>query len=84
MSDMMDRMMDGDGWGAMMVLGWLFMVAVVAAVAFLAYRAMTLSGHGSGGRGDDALRLLDERYARGEIDHDEYEARRRTLQTGTT
>jgi putative membrane protein len=29
---------------------------------------------------DSARRILDERYARGEIDHDEYRKRRDTLQ----
>ena len=28
---------------------------------------------------DRALEILEERFARGEIDHDEFEARRRTL-----
>jgi putative membrane protein len=55
---------------------------VVAAVVFLAFRVMAAPGQHSRGRGDDGLRILNERYARGEINRDEYEERRRTLQTG--
>ena len=35
---------------------------------------------GLGSRGDEALRIVRERYARGEIDEDEFEARKRALE----
>lgn len=76
----------GHGW-----FGWfmgpLFMFLVLAAVAVLIVMLVRgLSGSGRhGGRGGPtdrrtALDLLDERYARGEIEHDDYEERRRRLQ----
>ena len=77
---------DGAGWGW---AGWLFMAvlmvifwaAVIAAViAFVRY-----SGHGrneppsTGDGHDQALRILEERFARGDIDADEYTRRRDLL-----
>ena len=39
-------------------------------------------GHGTGARPDDPLEVLRVRYARGEIDEEEYDRRRRTLTGG--
>lgn len=68
-------------WNGMGVWGWMMMVAfwlVVIALVIWAVRSTT----GSTSRhGDEALRVLDERFARGEIDQDEYEERRRILES---
>lgn len=59
-------------WG--MVLGIVFIAFVVAAIVYL------LLGTRSGSRPrPDALSLLRERYARGEIDRTEFEERARVL-----
>jgi putative membrane protein len=42
----------------------------------------TAPGWGPGPRPDDPLEILRQRYARGEIDDEEYERRRRTLSGG--
>ncbi|MBI3750532.1 MAG: SHOCT domain-containing protein [Chloroflexi bacterium] len=39
-------------------------------------------GAGAGPRPDDPLEILRQRYARGEIDDDEFERRRKTLSGG--
>lgn len=67
-----------------MVLGPIVMIlalAVVIAVAVLLVRWLggPLSGSTSSDSGRRALDILKERYARGEIDKDEFEARRRVL-----
>jgi putative membrane protein len=65
-----------DGWG---VLIWLASTAfwVLVIVGILAL----LRGHGGAGgpSGGSALRLLEERYARGEISREEFFERRSTL-----
>jgi putative membrane protein len=59
--------------GLGMVLVW---VVIIAAVVLLV-RAFAGSARGGG---DSARHLLDERFARGEIDREEYEEKRRLLQ----
>lgn len=85
---------DGGGWGwggwllmaMMMVLFWGAVIAAV--IAFVRYSGRGHDGHGhhapsSAGRGQDqALRILEERFARGEIDSDEYTQRRDLLRAG--
>jgi putative membrane protein len=55
-------------WGTLMML---FFVGVIAVIVWLLIRASHSGASGS----NPARRILDERYARGEIDTDDYEAR---------
>ncbi len=69
-----DRMMDGGGghwwvWGLFMMI---FMVGIVALVVWLIVRS---SHGGAGGPSSSAREILSERFARGEIDADEYHDR---------
>jgi len=72
---------DGYGW---MGLGWVFMVlfwvlVVLGIVALLRWLGLG----GTGGRETarkTPLELLQERYARGEIEREEYEQKRRDLE----
>jgi putative membrane protein len=73
----------GWGWGfGMMLMSLLFLALIVVGVV-LVVRPSSHNGPASprseGGR---ALDILDERFARGEIDQQEYEERRRTLTAG--
>lgn len=75
---------NGMGWG-----GWLFMV--LATVSFWALVALAVVALFRGGRSDttprgrsegqDANQVLDQRFARGEIDADEYRARKDVLRS---
>jgi putative membrane protein len=78
------------GWGHMgawgMVWGWLFMALLLAALIVLVVVLVRMpSGRDSrstrrpSGR-SRAREVLDERYARGEIDSAEYDERRRRLE----
>ncbi len=74
----------GGGWGPMLIgmtLMLLFWVAVIFVVVY-AIRTFGHDGrarHGGDPAEDRALATLRERYARGEIDHAEYEERHRKL-----
>ena len=72
-------MMNGSGMffgGGFMWLIWiLVIVGIVLAVVFL-----VRGGEGTSTRSDSALDILKKRYARGEIDEEEYERRRRELE----
>lgn len=60
-------------WGWM----WLFWALLIGFVVWAAVRlATTRQGRG----GDPARTILDQRYARGEIDDEEYRRRRRELE----
>ncbi|MFP4529516.1 MAG: SHOCT domain-containing protein [Candidatus Kapaibacterium sp.] len=65
------------GWG--MMFGWVIGLAVLIGIILLI--AKMVSGNRQGGQSRDKtpLEILKERYARGEIDSDEYEQRKRKL-----
>jgi putative membrane protein len=75
LADFHDRMMDGGGagwwvWGVLMMV---LMLGIVALVVWLIVR----SSHGSApaGQSSSGREILSERFARGEIDADEYHDR---------
>lgn len=66
--------------------GWVFMIAAMTIFWSLVIFAGVMIFRGSSGRGSGgdpqargAVEILDERFARGEIDREEYEARRAAL-----
>lgn len=76
-----------DGWGGMFMGGGMmvvFMLIVIVAIVLLV-RGMS-GGSGSGGNGSagsrTALDILNERYARGEIDTAEYSERKKAITEG--
>lgn len=81
---MMDGMM---GWGWLAALLGLLILLLIAAVLTVGLvhllRALRRPHTGDAITPDTSdhrsLQILDERYARGEIDHDDYEQRRRVL-----
>lgn len=75
---------DGGGWWGfgMMLFSLLFLALIVVGVVFVV-RSFSDGGRGAyRSDGNRALDILDERFARGEIDQAEYEERRRTLAGG--
>lgn len=67
-------------WGGGMVLVWLVFLALIVGGLVLVVRAFT--GAPPSDREDArrrALTILEERFARGEIDRNEFEERRETL-----
>ena len=67
------------GWGffswVLMATFWVF---VIAGIVWLVLNLTRTQGRGA--RGGNALSILSERLARGEIDVDEYRARRAALE----
>ena len=71
-------MMPGIGWG-MSSGGWIVTIAVLALlVAGVIWLVREAAGPRADNR-DSARRILDERFASGDISAEEYEARRRAL-----
>lgn len=71
-------MMWGAGWG-MAWGGWIFMIVALAVLAGgIAWLVRGVSGPQDDGRGS-ARRILDERFAAGQIGPEEYEERRKAL-----
>jgi putative membrane protein len=67
----------GGIWGiGMMFMMLLFWVLVIAAIVFA---VRWLMSQDKAGRGDSAMEILRQRYARGEINKEEFEAKKRDL-----
>ena len=74
------------GWLVMsltMVVFWGLVVFAVVAVFRGLNRTRTGGGPGRDEHKQDPMQILDERFARGEIDAEEYHARQQALRTGT-
>jgi putative membrane protein len=70
------------GGSGFMGLGFLFWLAILAAVIAAAVWFLRSQQGGRAGRLEkrsDSLEILEERYARGEIDRDEYLQKKRDL-----
>lgn len=69
------------GFGGLGMILWL--VLLVAVVVIVIRLASGDGGDGSaeGGKESDALEILRRRYAAGEISHEEYEEKRRSLES---
>lgn len=68
-------------WGNMF-MGPVMMILMIVVVAVVVVLVLRFSGIGGGGGKeprDNALAILNERFARGEIDKAEYEERRKAL-----
>ena len=74
----------GFGWGGMGIGMLLFWGIIVVAIVLLVRAFGTASSRESepGGRGKSPLDILGESYARGEIDKNEFEQKRRDLSAG--
>jgi len=75
-----------DGWGPGAWIAMAFVMLVFWAVVVAAIIALVRSDHSRGqdraaGRSDDPERILAERFARGEIDADEFKQRRDILRS---
>lgn len=68
------------GW-AWMILWLVFLAVLVVGVVFVVRALTGYSGGGAFASTSSAMQILEERFARGEIDRDEFEERRRALQS---
>jgi len=70
------------GGGAGWLLGPLMMLLFLAAAVAIVVLVLRWLGVGGpvGGQDDSALRILEERFARGEIDEEEFRQRKRALE----
>ncbi|KAA9396678.1 SHOCT domain-containing protein [Haloarcula sp. CBA1130] len=71
----------GWGWG-MILFGLLWMALLVALPAYLVYWLVTWA-QSDGSAEENALAVLQARYARGEINDEEYEHRREAFERDT-
>ena len=68
----------GFGWISMFLVWGLVILGIVALIKWL----MPQSPGDKSSRGKTALEILQERYARGEIERDEYEQKKQDLRSG--
>jgi putative membrane protein len=68
-------------WGVLTVLFWVLIVGGIALLVAWFVRQGPASGAPSNGRDSRAMEILRERYARGEISHEEFERMRGVLES---
>lgn len=73
------HMMGSAYGGFSMMIMWLIFVVLIAVAVYVAVRLATSWTPAQGEEAEDALAILKKRYARGEIDEEEYEKRREKL-----
>ena len=73
-------MMGGFGWMWFMPVFWIvFLGLIIWAIVALARRVSQPGSTDSSSRADSALDILKRRYARGEINKEEYEEKKKDL-----
>ena len=89
MTNFMDRMVSPGTWDAGVIVVWGLVAALVVLLAVLVYRALAGDrripidrSQSRPSSGNDALSALEQRYAKGEIDDEEFERRRAALGRG--
>ncbi|MFO7752008.1 MAG: SHOCT domain-containing protein [Desulfobacteraceae bacterium] len=76
-------MMNGFGWhGGYMGLGWIFWILIICLVVWVAVRLIKPGDSANAKAGNNALAILKERYAKGEIDREEFMERKTDLEKG--
>jgi len=69
-------------WGNHWMFGgwmWIFWIAVLVGLVFLIKWIVQQSSSGETKEKEDALEILKKRYARGEIDQEEFEQKKKDL-----
>ena len=64
-----------------MGLGWILIIVVIAVMVWLLVRGPLVTGGRGQSERPSALDVLKERYARGEIGREEFEQKRRDLES---
>ncbi len=74
-------MMDGPGWPAWgMGWGWIISFLLIVAIVWIVVRITSQNRSLKPPESKSALDILKERYAKGEIDKDEFDKRKSDLQ----
>ncbi len=69
-------------WGNQGFMGgfmWIFWIAIIVGIIFLVKWIVMQSRPGGQQQGENSLEILKKRYARGEIDKDEYDRKKKDL-----
>ena len=66
-------------WFGGMFLGWILWLTIIAGGIWLVVFLVSSNRRGSDRPNDSSIEILRERFARGEISHEEFEQRRKTL-----
>lgn len=72
-------MMNGWGFGGMMIFNLIFGILIIIGLIYLV-RYLAGGGHSQISAEDSALKILKERYAKGEIDQKEFEEKKKDLE----
>ena len=66
-------------WGGGMLFGWVFWLALLVGVIWLMVYLADSKRRSKGRESSEPMKILRERFARGEINRKEFDERRKTL-----
>lgn len=67
--------------GSRMLMGWIIPLIIIVIIAIAVYMIVNNKKEDKNTRSNSALDILNERYAKGEIDEEEYSKKKKDLNT---
>lgn len=66
-------------WSGGMVFGWVFWILLLVVIIWVVYQFLSKNQNSANTKSENAMDILKERYAKGEITKEEYENMKKDL-----
>lgn len=66
-------------WSGAMMFGWVFWILLLVVIIWVVYQFLNKNRNSANTKSENAMDILKERYAKGEITKEEYETMKKDL-----